>query len=185
MLWRAQGSWPRGCWHAACDRLLPAHMCRGARRVCGLLAPGAHRPTPPTVPQVVDLISLKPFDMETISKSIKKTRRVGALVMPRVLPGQGSAAHVCAAAALRSGRASRAFPGELRAAAGVCRAGVGVLCPPSQPPISNILPASALPAAQPSLLRRGLLVLPASLPSHAVCPPRRLLPPRPSLLRSA
>jgi pyruvate dehydrogenase E1 component beta subunit len=26
---------------------------------------------------VVDLISLKPFDMETISKSIKKTRRVG------------------------------------------------------------------------------------------------------------
>lgn len=26
--------------------------------------------------QVVDLISLKPFDMETISKSIKKTRKV-------------------------------------------------------------------------------------------------------------
>lgn len=27
--------------------------------------------------QVIDLISLKPFDMETISKSIKKTRKVG------------------------------------------------------------------------------------------------------------
>ena len=26
--------------------------------------------------QVVDLISLKPFDMETISKSVKKTRKV-------------------------------------------------------------------------------------------------------------
>ena len=27
-------------------------------------------------PQVVDLISLKPFDMETIAKSVKKTRKV-------------------------------------------------------------------------------------------------------------
>ena len=26
--------------------------------------------------QVIDLISLKPFDMETITKSVKKTRRV-------------------------------------------------------------------------------------------------------------
>lgn len=31
------------------------------------------------VPQVIDLISLKPFDMETITKSIKKTRKVGQL----------------------------------------------------------------------------------------------------------
>jgi len=29
---------------------------------------------------VIDLISLKPFDMETISKSIKKTRKVGAVL---------------------------------------------------------------------------------------------------------
>ena len=27
-------------------------------------------------PEVIDLISLKPFDMETISKSVKKTRKV-------------------------------------------------------------------------------------------------------------
>lgn len=33
-------------------------------------------PGPPPLPQVVDLISLKPFDMETISKSVRKTRRV-------------------------------------------------------------------------------------------------------------
>lgn len=42
------------------------------------------------VPQVIDLISLKPFDMETISKSIKKTRKVGqaATVFAAAWPGE-------------------------------------------------------------------------------------------------
>lgn len=43
-----------------------------------LLPPPSPLPAPPApLPQVIDLISLKPFDMETISKSIKKTRKVG------------------------------------------------------------------------------------------------------------
>lgn len=41
--------------------------------------PASHNPPTilpaATIIQVIDLISLKPFDMETISKSIKKTRR--------------------------------------------------------------------------------------------------------------
>ena len=50
------------------------HCCRCPSPLPAPLAP------PSAVPQVIDLISLKPFDMETISKSIKKTRKVGAVL---------------------------------------------------------------------------------------------------------
>ena len=50
------------------------------------------RPPPPLLllphAQVVDLISLKPFDMETISKSIKKTRR--AIIVEECMKVGGS-----------------------------------------------------------------------------------------------
>lgn len=45
-------------------------------------------------PQVIDLISLKPFDMETISKSIKKTRK--ALIVEECMKTGGIGASLSA-----------------------------------------------------------------------------------------
>ena len=44
--------------------------------------------------QVIDLISLKPFDMETISKSIKKTRK--ALIVEECMKTGGIGASLSA-----------------------------------------------------------------------------------------
>ncbi len=57
-------------------------MCGGCVRVSGTLRTGGrhfrfHLPWYCcSFAQVIDLISLKPFDMETISKSVRKTRKV-------------------------------------------------------------------------------------------------------------
>jgi hypothetical protein len=61
--------------------------------------------------QVIDLISLKPFDMETISKSIKKTRK--ALIVRHLYHG----AMRTATAALAATAAVAALPAVLYAAA--------------------------------------------------------------------
>jgi pyruvate/2-oxoglutarate/acetoin dehydrogenase E1 component len=46
------------------------------------------------LPQVIDLISLKPFDMETIAKSIKKTRK--ALIVEECMKTGGIGASLSA-----------------------------------------------------------------------------------------
>lgn len=46
------------------------------------------------IPQVIDLISLKPFDMETISKSVKKTRK--ALIVEECMKTGGIGASLSA-----------------------------------------------------------------------------------------
>jgi transketolase C-terminal domain/subunit len=49
---------------------------------------------PAAAPQVIDLISLKPFDMETISKSVKKTRK--ALIVEECMKTGGIGASLSA-----------------------------------------------------------------------------------------
>lgn len=64
----------RGCWSTrggSASRPLGA----GPAVLCVLAHPALGRP-PPRAPQVIDLISLKPFDMATIAASVRKTRRV-------------------------------------------------------------------------------------------------------------
>lgn len=60
-----------------CTGVCPCTECDGCTSGC-VRAPEVRSAslTPCACPQVIDLISLKPFDMETISKSVRKTRKV-------------------------------------------------------------------------------------------------------------
>lgn len=59
----------KGVWAV---RLCASDMCLSACNVPGIKQRAHHA----MAKQVVDLISLKPFDMETIASSVRKTRRV-------------------------------------------------------------------------------------------------------------